>query len=272
MTMGGIVAGMAAIHAPMMANAPELAPAAQRERVFGAFRALGASLREARPDLLLVVANDHFNNFFLDNMPAFCLGIGEAGEGPMEWWMPLQRRRIPIHQPFARALLRAAVAEGFDLAFSEKLRLDHSVMLPLQLMGAPDVPIVPLLQNCFIDPMPTPRRCLALGRLIRQVAEAGPWRVAVLGTGGMSHWVGVPRMCEVNEAFDRRVLDLISRGDAEGLAGLTDPEIEAAGNGAHEIRNWITAVGATPGHKGRTLAYEVVPPWVVGAGVVALEV
>ena len=95
-----------------------------------------------------------------------------------------------------------------------------------------------------------------------------PQRVALIGTGGLSHWVGMPGMGRINADFDRWFLDRLSTGRADDVLSLTDAKLEEAGNGAHEIRSWLTVAGAVGGKPARVLVYEPVSAWVTGMGVV----
>jgi catalytic LigB subunit of aromatic ring-opening dioxygenase len=116
----------------------------------------------------------------------------------------------------------------------------------LELLGASDVPVVPIVVNGVNPPYPTPARCYAFGQMLRGAIEAaGPARsVVVLATGGLSHWVGMPQAGTIDEAFDRDFLPRLEAGQAARLTDYQDDEIEAAGDGAHEIRAWLVAAGA----------------------------
>ncbi|HSE95016.1 MAG TPA: protocatechuate 3,4-dioxygenase, partial [Methylomirabilota bacterium] len=105
---------------------------------------------------------------------------------------------------------------------------------------------------------------------IRRAVEAWPEsaRVALVGAGGLSHWVGMPGMGRINVDFDRWFLDRLAAGRADEVTTLTDAEVDRAGNGAHEIRSWLTVAGAMPGRRARVLAYEPVTAWVTGMGVI----
>jgi hypothetical protein len=266
-----LVAAVAASHAPLITGAPESAETGQRERVYAGMAALRAELEQARPDALVICSNEHFTNFFLDNFPPFCIGVGERHVGPAERWLRIPRGTVPGHPALGRWLVEHVLADDFDPAFSEDLCLDHGVMTVYHLL-APGwgVPLVPIVQNCAVAPMPSLGRCYRLGAALRRAVEAWPEpaRVALVGTGGLSHWVGMPGMGRINVDFDRWFLDRLAAGRAEDLLGLTDGQVEEAGNGAHEIRSWLTVAGAVPGRPARVLAYEPVTAWVTGMGVI----
>ena len=273
--MAQIVAAYAASHAPLILSAPEAAPDEQRRNLYDAFARLREDFERARPEALIVFANDHFTNLFFDNVPPFLVGIAEQHTGPVEDWLGVEKRRVPGFPNFARWLVEQGSEQGFDLAFSEEVRFDHGIMVGLEFLDPEGrVPVVPIVQNCSIDPMPAPRRCYELGRFLRRAAESFPGveRVALLGQGGLSHWVGMARMGEINDAWDRRVLDMLVRGEGELVAGWSHEQIEEAGNGAHEIRSWLTLAGAMEGRPAELLAYEPVAAWVTGMGVLRYAV
>jgi aromatic ring-opening dioxygenase catalytic subunit (LigB family) len=269
--MAELVAVVAASHAPMITGAPESAEPGQKARVYAAMDLLRRELDAARPDALVVCSNEHFTNFFLDNFPPFCIGVGTAHVGPAEDWLRIERRPLAGQPELGRWLVERLLAADFDPAFSEDLTLDHGIMTVLHFLD-PDrrVPVVPIVQNCAVAPMPTLGRCYRLGGAIRQAVEAWPRpaRVALVGAGGLSHWVGTPEMGRINDEFDRWFLERLAAGDTAALLALSDADLERAGNGAHEIRSWLTVAGAVPGKPARVLAYEPVAAWVTGMGVV----
>ncbi len=269
--MAELVAAVAASHAPLITAAPESADPGQRERVYAGMAALRQELERARPDALIICSNEHFTNFFLDNFPPFCIGVGEQHVGPAEDWIRIPRGRLPGHPALGRWLVERAYAEEFDPAFSEDLCLDHGIMTVLHFLSPGwRVPVVPIVQNCGVAPMPSLGRCYRLGGALRRAIEAwpSPARIALIGAGGLSHWVGMPGMGRIDADFDRWFLDRLAAGRVEEVLALSDAELERAGNGAHEIRSWLTVAGAVPGKAARVLAYEPIAPWVTGMGVV----
>jgi aromatic ring-opening dioxygenase catalytic subunit (LigB family) len=272
--MARLVAALAASHAPMITGSPESAEPGPRERVYAAMAALREELEEARADILVVCSNEHFTNFFLDNFPPWCIGIGDRHVGPAEGWLRIPRTTLPGHPELGRFLVGQALEAEFDPAFSEDLCLDHGVMTVLHFLN-PDMrlPVVPILQNCAVPPMPSLRRCYGLGAALRRGIEAWPGdaRVALVGAGGLSHTVGMPGMGRIDTDFDRWFLDRLATGRVEEILALTDAEVEQAGNGTHEIRSWLTVGGAMPGQAARVLAYEPIAAWVTGMGVVTYK-
>lgn len=271
--------GLLMSHAPNITAKPELVDEARWGRLKGAFDEARRLVVDARPDLIVAFINDHFQNFFLDGMPAFCIGIGEEHPIPSTGAEFLKvRPRIANGQPaVARRLLECLLDAEFDLAYSEELKFFDETAVPLRFLFPEEIelPLVPILTNCVAPPLPSLRRCYKLGRAVGEaLVEMSVGRVLVLGSGGMSHWVGTPETGRINEAFDERVLSLIERGHVEEILAWTDKEVERdAGNGAFELRNWVAALGALSAigrYRARVLAYVPAPEWITGIGVVAL--
>ncbi len=204
-----------------------------------AFSVLRAELEAARPDVLIVVANDQFVNFFFDNIPTFFVTLADEVRGQFT----RHRFRYRNHADLGRAILKAGVDAGLDLSFGEDIELQHTQLVPLHfLLPEPGIPILPIFVNTWIDPLPTPARCYALGRLIREVADAAPERVAMLATGGLSHFPGSPRIGEIDTSFDEGLLEQMRAGQGAALADLTLEQLRQSGN--TEFLNWMVTVGA----------------------------
>ncbi|HWP29058.1 MAG TPA: hypothetical protein VNM50_05905 [Chloroflexota bacterium] len=268
--MGEVAAAILCSHAPGIAAFP--APEEPKARVYQAFATAREVLAASRPDVILAVSCEHFVNFFVDNFPAFCIGVGESSRGPVEDMLGIPQRDVPGHPEFARTVLETAFAGGVEPAWGEHLLLDHGTSLPLHFLRPEyDIPVVPLLQNCLVPPLPTLPRCLRLGQLVRQAIDAWPGRVALIGTGGLSHSPGAPEAGFIDEAFDHEFLRLLERGDGEALAAIPDSRVDQAGFGTWEIRQWVTVMGAVPERRGRVLVYEPMRTWLTGTAVAVLE-
>ncbi|MNQ45359.1 Protocatechuate 4,5-dioxygenase beta chain [compost metagenome] len=170
---------------------------------------------------------------------------------------------------------------GFDWAVARSFSVDHAVSIPHHLVVKPaqqalgyELPCIPVYLACAVDPFLSLKRTAELGREIRAAVEAFPAdeRVVVIGSGGISHWVGTAEMGRVNEGFDREVLAHGVAGDLEALCAYSNEQIIGrAGNGAMEIRNLICALAAVEGGKGEVVGYEAVEPWVTGMGFLAVK-
>ena len=261
--MGEIVLGIATIHAPFITGAPQMAPDERRQRVYEGFDRLRGYVEEAAPDLIVACSNEHITNFLPSQVSAHCVSLADANPALPEFNLP--QARVPGDADFARGLVEFCYDNSFDLAHAAELVLDHGTGLPLSFLTPRfDIPVVVILQNVIYSPMPRIARSFVLGELIsRYVAEAaGDRRVAVLGTGGISHWVGNARHGDVNSEFDEWFLRAIERRDHDLLLRLTQSDIDAAGDGANEIRNWLAVAGATQGLSPKVVTEETfIPGW-----------
>jgi len=254
--------GIATSHLAHIVNARELGDPAQVATFDAGYNRLARALAEAAPDVALIISAEHVNKFFIDNMPAFCIGMFDAFAGPVE--AKTRNFGIPYHRVrsdygFARYLVELGLDEGVDWAISESWELDHGFMVPLSRLD-PDgnCPMVPVFINCAAPPLPSPRRCYAVGRWLAEAIErwdAGK-RVAIIATGGLSHSVGSAQQGYIDPEFDRRFLDHFCAGRGEALAALSDREIAATGAASGEIRSWIMLAGAFAGRTAERVMYE----------------
>ena len=100
--MAEIVGVLAASHAPLIARDWPKLPPHHKERLSAAFDALGARLNAAKPDVLVIVSPDHWINFFINNLPSICIGVGEEHEGPPEPFLKdFPWRPVPGHAGLA---------------------------------------------------------------------------------------------------------------------------------------------------------------------------
>lgn len=273
--------GLVISHAPGMTALWSALEPAQETHLRGALDTVRNELAAARPDVIVAFVNDHFSNFSLANMPAICVGVADRYEmrapgSPRVLREPL--RRINGDPELSLHIVESLMRANFDPAYSAELELVADVGAPLYYL-LPDLPpnltIVPIFINCVAPPLPTLQRCFDLGVAVRAVIDActaDGRRVAVMGTGGISHWVGMPRQGEINSDFDQRVIDLVVAGRFAEMINWSDRAIEAeAGNGAFELRNWMAAFGAVGGFRARPLAYVAVPEWLTGMSVMPLD-
>jgi hypothetical protein len=270
-----IVALQLLSHTSHMRTHVDKADRGQVDRVLAALDTLRHRLHEANPDVVLMTGTDHMNNFFLDNVPAICFGVADSYSGPAhaEPHIGVPPRTVPGAGEFGVALVGHILDDGLPISHSQELQLDHSLMIPLSyLLPDSDIPFVPIFQNCVALPLPSVRACWNVGQSIGRFVASwkGPERVAVVGTGGLSHWVGTPEMGTINTDWDKKLLATLTNGDYESLVGWGDAEIlEPAGNGAQELRNWMTALGAAGnGRRAEVLAYEPIAEWLTGIAVV----
>jgi aromatic ring-opening dioxygenase catalytic subunit (LigB family) len=271
--MGTLAGVFAASHMPPIVFRWNRVDQARRDEVAAAYAEWGRRIVAARADVLVVVSPDHFVNFFLDNLPAVCIGIGEAHGPPPETWLKdLPYRSFPGHPGFAEHLVAEAFAAGFEPSLSRQLTLDQGFVLPFFKAGLQSLPgraIVPFILNSVEPPHPSLRRCLAWGGLLARAVASwpGPERVAVVATGGLSHSIGEVTMGAVDSAFDQEVLERMGAPDDDALLGFMDRTIDRAGNGAQETRNWLVARGAAGRSRFESLYYRAIPEWYTGLGI-----
>jgi len=211
------------------------------------------TLTKARPDVLVMVGSDHFHQLWLDNMPQFL--VGKAPVYDANWYneereFGLPRMRLAGDEAFSRHILREGLDAGFDLAFSNELRIDHSITCPIiTLRPEADLPIVPIYTNIFAPPLPRPKRFVQLGRTIRELVESMPGnqRVAVIGTGHLSLELGGPRQfgpTGPDPEFDRKAVEWIASGDIEGCLGeVTLDSLHLPGNATHGFMDFMLMMG-----------------------------
>lgn len=266
-----VVGAFAVSHAPGLVAWPEKADPETRERLFEfGYAEAGRRLRALKPDVVLVATGEHFANFF-SIMPTFCLHIGVKSEGPIEPWLGVDKRVVPTHADLADRILRHVLEDGHGVAFSHELVLDHGTMVPLELMQVPDdVPIVPLILNTLVDPLPSLHSCRDLGFSIGEVLADSDLRVVVIGAGGLSHWPGMAEAGRVSPEWDRTLLRGLEEGRRDVLWDLPSEGFDDAGPGAEEVRAWAIAGAAAPSAAAEVLAYEAVDAWATGCAVVDL--
>jgi protocatechuate 4,5-dioxygenase, beta chain len=254
--MAIVAAVIASTHHPFYYRAstspPEARPPFADEwiRKVEAFR---ATLTAAHPDVLLLVGSDHFHQLWLDNMPQFL--VGNAPRYDANWYneereFGLPRLHMEGQQDLSWHILRNGLDAGFDLAFSNELRLDHSVTCPIfTLRPQNDLPVVPVYTNIFAPPLPQPKRFVALGAALRQLVESwpSPQRVAIIGTGHLSLELGGPRQFGPHgpdPEFDASAVRWIASGDLErALAEVSLESLWTPGNATHGFLDFMLMMG-----------------------------
>jgi protocatechuate 4,5-dioxygenase beta chain len=276
--MGQVVGGFLVPHDPVMFVAPQAPEVTVRDRMWGAFAECARRLAALKPTSVVIVGADHYILFGTSCLPSFLIGTGDV-EGPLDALPGLKRRPIPTNEHLATFIAEHGRDNGLDWAVARALTVDHAIAVPDQKIVQPvrdsgrAVATIPVYLAAGVDPYIKLRRAAEVGEGIRRAIEAFPSdeRVAVIGSGGISHWVGTAEMGRVNEAFDREILGFAERGDLAALTALTDDYIlSEGGNGGMEVRNWACAMAAVGGAHGQVVDYAPVPEWVTGLGFVEL--
>lgn len=221
-----------------------------RKDAEAAFAALRADLEAAKPDVLIVVANDQFVNFFWNNIPTFFVTVADEVKGQFT----RHKFHYQNHKELGKAIIRAGMDGGIDFSYGEHIELQHTQNVPLYfLLPEPTIPILPIYVNTWVDPAPSPRRCHQVGELIRAVADQSKERVAILATGGLSHFPGSPRIGEIDESFDHKLLEVMRQGKGKSLVDYSVQDLLQAGD--TEFLNWMVVIGAVGNAKATYTAY-----------------
>ena len=230
------------------------------EELIAVVQDMGRELLATRPDALVVIADDHLNVFSFDAIPAMCVRIGRSVErmvqaDAIEFDQALDGlpQRYPLHEDLANRILEEGMEADFDFAASWSAPLDHAFLSPVSTLcgDTPSPPLVPFWVNCFVAPQPAARRCYAAGRHIARVISEGPWRVAAIATGGLSHFpeLSLARVGTSAPSFDRHLVGLMEGGDHDTLCALTAKELDLTGS--HEFLNWMVLMGMTGPERAR---------------------
>lgn len=261
-------------HAPGITGRSALADPAVRDPFYTAFRGMGEQLAATKPDALIIVAAEHFANFFMNNMPSFAVGMSDAYEGPIEdpEWLGIARTSIPGNTQLSQTLIREMM-QTVDLAFAEEWKFDHGIMVPLSFLTPKfDLAVIPVNINCQGPPLTPLHRAWAFGEALRRAADIVPQRIALVGTGGISHWPATPDSGKINEAWDREFLDRWVRNDKQAMLSYSDEQTyRDAGQGGFEIRTFISIAAAARG-RGNLQHYAPIPIFSVGCSVATMSI
>lgn len=254
--MAKIVGGVATSHIPSIGNAIEkgLQKDPYWKPFFDAFDPVHEWIVRVKPDVAVVLYNDHGLNFFLDKMPTFAIGAAEQYENADEGW------GLPVSSPYngdaklSWHLIDEVINAEFDLVTCQEMNVDHAFVIPMKLLWPDDgetkpIPAIPVAINSIQHPLPTAKRCHALGKAIGQALESYPedTRVMLLATGGLSHQLDGKRAGFINKQFDRFCMDKIV-DDVEAITALSNHDIiEKAGSQGVELMCWLAMRGAIPG-------------------------
>jgi len=261
-------------HAPGITGRSERADPAVRDAFYAGFDRMRLALEAQRPDALIVVAAEHFANFFMNNMPSICIGMGEHYEGPIEdeAWIRIKRTRVPGNSQLSKRLIET-VMQDVDVAYAQEWKFDHGISVPLHFLTPRyDLPVIPVNINCQGPPLIPLRRCYEFGRALHRACERMPERIALVGTGGISHWPATPDSGRINEAWDRQFLERFLGNRREELLAYRDDQVwREAGQGGFEIRTYIAVAGATEGHTGDLWFYAPIPIFAVGCTIAVMN-
>ena len=250
--MAEIVGGYFTSHVPAIGGAIVRGDQQQSywKPFFDGFPPVREWLAQTRPDVAVVFYNDHGLNFFLDKMPTFAVGAAEEYRNADEGW------GLPVYKPFqghpalSWHVIETLVEGEFDITTCQEMLIDHALSIPFELAW-PDadawpVKLVPIAINTVQHPLPSAKRCLALGRSVPKALEAwgGNERIVVIGTGGLSHQLDGERAGFINADYDLFCLDNLSSAPDALTRDSIREMVRLSGTQGVEVLNWIAARGA----------------------------
>ena len=250
--MAKIVAGVACSHVPAIGAALDNGKSNEPywQRVFGGFEESKKWIEQVKPDVCIVVFNDHATAFSMDIIPTFALGCAAEFEPADEGWGPRPVPTVHGHPELASHIAQSVIQDEFDLTIVNNMEVDHGLTVPLSLMfGQPKewpCKVIPLAVNVVLFPPPSGKRCFNLGQAIRKAVESYPedLRVVIFGTGGMSHQISGPRAGLINSDFDKKFMDGLVN-DPKKVTELRHVEyMREAGAEGIEMVMWLIMRGA----------------------------
>ena len=276
--MANVIGGLATSHVPSIGGA--IAKGLQQDPYwkpfFDAFDPVHDWLAREKPDVAVVIYNDHGLSHFLDKMPTFAVGAADEYRNADEGWGIPVLPAFPGHAALSWHLIESLVNDEFDITSCQEHLVDHAFSLPLKLMY-PDakwpVRTVPVTINSVQHPLPSALRCWKLGQAIGRALESWPGaeKIVVLGTGGLSHQLDGKRAGFINKDFDLLCLEKIVE-DPVALTKYSNKEIiELAGSQGVELMCWIAMRGALQGRVSKLHSTYHVPISNTGGAVLLME-
>ena len=253
--MGEIVAAVGTCHTPYMFTRPPDENPQQLDQAGAAMQDLGKVLDETKPDAILFFGSDHVETFSVTCVPSFAIIAGSRAIARFAG----REHNLPIHRELAEDILNKLVVDhNFDMAYSEDAELGHAFSIPFEyVIGTREIPVVPFFTNVYVPPLPTPKRCAALGKAVADIIKGRTERVAVIASGGMSHFPGTTKYLHPEFDFDRWLVSEFEAGNTDALLNMTGTQLDEVGN--TELLNWATMFGAIGPQQGELLDY--IPTW-----------
>ena len=250
--MAHITASVFTSHVPAIGAALDLGKTAEPywQPLFQGYEFSKQWMKDSKPDVIILVFNDHATAFSLDMIPTFAIGTAAQYQPADEGWGP---RPVPVvqgHPALAAHIAQSVIQQDFDLTIVNKMDVDHGLTVPLSLMcGQPQAwpcPVIPFAVNVVQYPVPSGQRCFKLGQAIRRAVESfdEDLNVHIWGTGGMSHQLQGPRAGLINREFDNAFLDKLIADPAAAAAIAHIDYVREAGSEGIELVMWLIARGA----------------------------
>lgn len=277
--MAKIYAGIGTSHVPAIGAAMDLDKTQEDywQPLFEGYEPARQWVRDHTPDVAIVVFNDHASALSLDMIPTFAIGVADEFQPADEGF---GRRPVPTvkgHPKLAWHLAESLIINDFDMTIINKMDVDHGLTVPLSITCG-DVkewpfPVIPLAVNVVNFPPPSGDRCFRLGQQIRKAVESFPdgLKVAIYGTGGMSHQIHGERAGVVNQEFDEKLLDDLT-ADPQRLRHIPHLEyVRECGAEGIEMVMWQVMRGALSDDIHEVYRHYHVPASNTGAGLIILE-
>ena len=277
--MARIVAGVGTSHVPAIGAALDNGKSGEPywQPIIKGYEKPKTWLAKLRPDVVILIYNDHGTAFGLNVVPTFSIGVNDVYPPADEGWGPRPVPAVMGDVGLSRHLAESLIFDGFDMTVVNEMAVDHGFTVPLSLLcgQVEEWPfrMVPLAVNVVQYPPPTGRRCYALGQAIRKAVQAydEDLTVVVFGTGGMSHQLQGPRAGLINQSFDSDFLDRIV-SDPVGLSRLPHVEyLREAGSEGVELVMWLIMRGALGDRVRETYRFYHVPGSNTAIGNIILE-
>ncbi|HAC88248.1 MAG TPA: protocatechuate 3,4-dioxygenase [Gammaproteobacteria bacterium] len=250
--MARITAGVASSHVPAIGVAVDLGKTQDEywSSLFRGYEFTKQWIAEEKPDVVLLVYNDHASAFGLDMIPTFAIGCGESFKPADEGWGARQVPEVQGCPDLAWHIMQSVIQDDFDLTVINEMEVDHGLTVPLSLMfGQPEAwpcKVIPLAVNVVVYPPPSGQRCYNLGKALRRAVDSfdEDFNVQIWGTGGMSHQLQGPRAGLINKKWDKEFLDrLVNEPDELATMPHIDYLREAGSEGV-ELVMWLIMRGA----------------------------
>jgi protocatechuate 4,5-dioxygenase beta chain len=277
--MARITAGVTTSHIPAVGAALDNGKTAEPywRPVFAGYDWVRSWEKEQKPDVVILVYNDHASAFDMKIIPTFAIGCGERFKPADEGWGPRPVPDVIGHPDLAWHIAQCCILDEFDLTIINEMEVDHGLTVPLSLIfGQVDewpVKVIPLAVNVVTYPPPSGNRCWMLGEAIRRAVECyeEDLNVQIWGTGGMSHQLQGPRAGLINKEWDRAFLDRLT-SDPQALREMPHIEyLREAGSEGIELVMWLIMRGAM-GERARELhRFYHVPASNTAVGHIVLE-
>jgi len=258
--MGEIVAAVGTCHTPYMFTRPPDENPEQLDQAGRAMNELGKVLDETKPDVIIFLGADHVETFSVTCVPTFAIVAGDTAHAKFAG----REHKLPIHRGMAEDILHKLVEDyNFDISYSEDAELGHAFSIPFEyVIGTRNIPVIPFFTNVYVPPLPTPRRCEALGKALAQIVKGRKEKVAIIASGGMSHFPGTTKYLHPEFDFDRWLLSQFEEGNINALLNMSGTQLDEVGN--TEMLSWAVMFGAIGAQKGELVDY--IPTWHHGLG------